>query len=123
MKRDMNLVRDIMLEIEDCSSIDGDPLQVSDLARVGTEYDSDDILGHCELLIERGFVKGTILTTWEGSDGLIESLTWDGTEFLDKIRRKTVWEKTKERIGSSSVPLSVIERVSGEILMKMFTDE
>ena len=124
MKRDMDLVRDIMLEIEEKSSIEMDHLQIVDLTSVGREYDSDNILWHCDLLIEAGFVKGRAFRTGGGlQEVIIQSLTWDGTEFLDTIRRKTVWEKTKERMGSSSAPLKVIERVAGEILMKMATGE
>ena len=124
MKRDLDLVRDIMLEIEEKSSIEMDHLQIADLIHVGREYDSDNILWHCDLLIDGGYVKGNAFRTGGGlQDVIIQSLTWKGTEFLDTIRRKKVWERTKERMGSSSAPLKVIERVAGEILMKMVTGE
>lgn len=124
MKRNMDLVRDIMIEIEEKSSLERDGLRSGELIDVGRKYDTENILWHCELLIEAGFVKGKSLRTMGGlQEVIIQSLSWDGTEFLDAIRRKTVWERTKERMGSSSAPLKVIERVAGEILMKMATGE
>ena len=45
-------------------------------------------------------------------------LTWEGHEFLDKIREDSIWEKTKETISEKVLPLvfDIVKSVSTEII-------
>ena len=46
---------------------------------------------------------------------MIQRLTWDGHDFLDAIRSKSVWNKTKDAVGSSgfqSVPFVLLKEAA-----------
>jgi Hypothetical protein (DUF2513) len=97
MKRDLELVRLLMLEIE---SKDGS-FNSKDLEIDG--YDLSEISYHLQLLIEAELVIGKRYTT--GYFG-VEKLSWDGCNFLDDARNESVWKNTmltvKEKGGSVS---------------------
>lgn len=111
MKRDTDLVRDLLMAIAEDPHCDGtrwfgidspDDLHI-------TGHSLHEVLYHLTLLIEAGFIKGKI-----GIDALaINRLTWDGHEFLDNIRDAGIWGKTKERLkGLPSVAISVIGEIA-----------
>jgi hypothetical protein len=52
------------------------------------------------------------------TDFVVGSLTWDGAEFLEKVRSDTVWNKTKEVIVHKGLPmaLDVIKNVVESIV-------
>jgi len=84
MKRDLELIRRIMLSIEAEEGID-----LSDIPQNVCVY-------HRALIIEAGLATGMI----SESGGLptavvIHRLTWAGHEYLDAVRGDAVWEKTK----------------------------
>jgi hypothetical protein len=102
MKRDMELVRTLLLSIEES------PKKPSwkDLAPQGSSSDleTEKILEHLKLIEEAGFTKSVIV----GLQGyrLPENieLTWKGHEFLADVRDPDIWSKTKERAkGVASV--------------------
>jgi hypothetical protein len=90
MKRDMDLVRNIMLKAE--SLPPGPPI----LYRV-SEVEDLVLLHHLELLIEAGLLRGKI-TRSQGSRGDVigvSGLTWEGHEWIETVRSDRVWEETK----------------------------
>ena len=111
MKRDMELVRKILLRIEG--------------AQFGYRPDLK-IEGHCEpeigynldLLVQAELVRGKVL--WSVDKELfstVDSLTWEGHEFLDTIRTESVWDRTKEFVKQKgqdirSLPLDIIKSVA-----------
>ena len=98
MKRDMDLIRLILLEIEssECDIIEGFRLEGYDIASV--KYNG-------ELLCQ----SGLITKFYEDAIGelVAGSLTWDGCDYLDKIRDNTIWKKTKDTIAKKGLPLVV----------------
>lgn len=83
MKRDMDLIRDLLLKIEEGQT------------SFSTEDDdeaAERVSEHLRLLNERGLIKGMFLL-----DGgvLVSGLEWEGHDFLDAIRDPAVWAKTK----------------------------
>jgi Hypothetical protein (DUF2513) len=115
MKRDMDLVRDLLLGVEADPRLDGTkwirPDERDNLGVVGIgPHSKREIAYHLELLIEAGLIEGR-----SGVDDVpaIARLTWQGHEFLDNIRDPEVWAKTKERLqGLQTVALSVIVEVA-----------
>lgn len=115
MKRDLELIRKIVLAVEDS---DGgwapDPLEIEG-------YTDAQIAYHCYLLIDAGLAKGADLTTF-GSDGpeaQITQLTWAGHEFVASARNEQIWRKAMSQVqkNGGSITLGVlIELLSG--LMK-----
>lgn len=89
MKRDMDLVREIMLKVEALPP--GPPV----LYRIG-EVEDLVLLNHLEMLIEAGLVRGKISRS-QGSRGDvigISTLTWEGHEWIDTVRDPRVWDET-----------------------------
>ena len=114
MKRDMELVRNILLEIED-QYID---VALYDLGVEG--YDFKTIAYHCRILYEAKLINdysGHYAENELQNFG-VGSLTWEGHEFLDKVRDDTVWGKTKETMKDKGIPfgLDAIKQISSAIV-------
>ena len=93
MKRDMDLVREVMLAIERDEAMDGSGwYQFNDPKDLGLEDCSYEQLGHILRLIDQaGFVKASP----DRRMPLISGLTWHGHEFLDTVRDPGIWRSTK----------------------------
>lgn len=117
MKRDMELCRKILFKIEE---------EYIDSAIMNLEisgYTTEQIAYHCKLLKEVGFVSSYNVKyaddqIWFFSVG---ALTWEGHDFLDKIRSETVWNKTKEVIIGKGLPfvLDVVKEVAQSVISSM----
>jgi len=109
MKRDMNLIRALLLEIE------GENPK-PDLSA----YSEEQRVYHCALLIEAGLVHGSVLENQSGCPvGVVTMrLTWAGHEFLDAARNETIWKKAIERLKNvgGNVTLSVLEKLLEKLL-------
>lgn len=101
MKRDMDLVRLIMLKIEE----DYVSTALYNIEIDG--YDKETIAYHCKILHEAGFVSdyGSHYADNALQSFGVGSLTWEGNEFLDKIRDDSFWGKTKDAIKKKGLPL------------------
>lgn len=117
MKRDWEIIRTILLRVEDLES--GNTLRPSDFG--GT--DSEVIAYHVFLLKDAGLIDASILE-YSGSSCIhfdIHSLTWSGHEFLDSIRNNSIWKETKSKILSKSgaMTFEIIKSVAVEIAKAM----
>jgi hypothetical protein len=93
MKRDMDLVCDLMLKIEDDPIYDGMNWVPADVARFGVNNHTKEEIGyHLRLLIEAGLIKGKTIGE---PMRVINKLTWEGHEFLINIRDQGIWNKAK----------------------------
>ncbi len=88
MKRDMDLIREILLQVE--TREPKQPLEVKIEGR-----DRQEIVGHVRLLQEARFVEATFTG---GPTAMVHRLTWDGHEFLDSVRDPTVWATVTKRL-------------------------
>ena len=118
MQRDMELIRKILFAIED-KYVD---IWLSSGEIPIDGYDLKTIGYHCAVLHDAGLVED-----YKGQYGDNEllgfgvgRLTWDGHEFLDKIRSDTVWNKTKDIIAKKGIPF-VLDAVKG-IATAVITD-
>lgn len=100
MKRDIDLIRTLLLQMEEGRaefSVEG--------------YDDDAIRYHLVLLVEAGLVHGTLYNIDQQSvpTVAVDRLTWAGHDFLDAARSDKVWRKTlkmvAERLGSVAFEL------------------
>jgi hypothetical protein len=112
MKLDMDLVRDLLLHVENDPQLNGKhwirPDTVEEIGAAG--HSIDEVEYHLIMLIENGFIKGSM--TMEGMPA-INRLTWAGHELLDDIRDPSIWSQTKERLkGLSGVGFSVIGEIA-----------
>jgi DNA-binding transcriptional ArsR family regulator len=106
MKRDMDLVRKIMLAVEASER----PLD-STLIRI-SGYNPETITEHMRLLNEAGLIEGISAYSVEHRLKWIElRLTWNGHDFLDAARNENVWTETvlEVRKKSGAVPFEVLK--------------
>jgi hypothetical protein len=102
MKRDMDLIRLILLAIEahPKPSMWNVPLKIP-------EHEEPEVCYHVKLLEEAGLVEAHINMRGGGVlECNVNSLTWAGHEFLEACRDNSRWEKVnrlvKEKTGSLS---------------------
>lgn len=107
MKRDMDLIRQILMDVQE--------IPAGEYAN-GFKYDGVDqatILAHLELLIEAGLVRGRVTRTQEGfGPCAISDLTWEGHDFLSAARNNELWEKAKKAMidGTVSFTFSMLKK-------------
>ena len=110
MKRNLDLIRDLLLLAEDS---DG---PVSDDELSASDYPRNEVAYHVELMTQRGLIDGYV--EYDGFhrtalDISISSTTWDGCDCLDAIRSDDVWHKAKAAVRKSvgEASLSVMKEV------------
>ncbi len=93
MKRDPDLIREILLKVEQST----EPLSLDDLNF--SNYSPNEVYYHGNLLIEVGYLVGRSQYD-EGQSRflLIRRLTWQGHDFIEAARSETVWKKAKEKM-------------------------
>ncbi len=98
MKRDMDIIRDILLALEnkpDTSStkseeeLPGIPL-------------TPIVWYHLGLLLDAGLIKGGRDEQRGSPEIYFERLTWAGHEFLDVIRNDSIWQRLKTAFFSDA---------------------
>lgn len=115
MKRDMELVRQLLLYIEGQSKNSVQPLKN---VRVDG-YTSEQISHHTWLLMDAGFIEGLNVSHTTKIGFWPKCLTWVGEEFLATVRREEIWRETLDvakRGGSES--LSAIFDIAKALVQK-----
>ena len=85
MKRDMELIRRILAEVED-----------SDIIK---KFDRPEEAYNIALAKEAGLVEAEIIFAMNRPSGaFVHRLTWAGHDFLDAARNDTLWNKAKEKV-------------------------
>ncbi|SCY27705.1 DUF2513 domain-containing protein [Nitrosospira sp. Nsp13] len=97
MKRDFDLIREILLHVE------ASPANVRPYRVQFPESDQDTIDEHVELLIESGLLEGNPrhragAPLYVDMEVMVARLTWDGHDFLSSIQDDTIWRKAKATI-------------------------
>ena len=92
MKRDMDLVRHLLLRIE-ATELHG----FVDFTVDG--YDAEEINYNLDLMLQAGLVNGN--GSWSFGDPInysvsIRGLTWEGHDFLEAVRPDSIWHKAEE---------------------------
>jgi hypothetical protein len=102
MKRDMDLIRQILLVIE------AHPEPYSwDVSLDIPGYSEKEICYYVRLLEEAGLIEARIMTAMGGVfQCAVNSLTWAGHEFLEASRDDNRWEKVKRLVVEKTGSLS-----------------
>ena len=105
MKRDWEIIRAILLKLEEASSPNTN-LTPDDLG----QYPEQEVAYNMRLLDQAGYIKGKFLESKSG-DGAIHAaivmhMTSYGHELLDTIRNDTVWTKTKDTVKSKGLDMT-----------------
>ena len=109
MRRDMDLVRLLLLRAEGEQAVDLLP------------YSEEQVNYHESMLYREGFIKGVPILG--GSRILAPELVWKGHDFLDDIRDDRIWQATMKQVGQQvgSASLEVIKAVAASIATKLLT--
>tara|TARA_B100001964_G_C13808351_1_gene411862 strand:+ start:32 stop:391 length:360 start_codon:yes stop_codon:yes gene_type:complete len=118
MKRDWDLIRQILLKVEALEN-----------TRTALEADkvnpkkTEEVSYQMQLLIEAELVKGDCdRSIGAPLDCFVMRLTWEGHEFLDSIKNDSQWDKTKDFIAEKGANLSfeTIKVAVGQLVRSMF---
>ncbi|AKD37407.1 DUF2513 domain-containing protein [Pasteurella sp. PK-2025] len=101
MKRDWELIRKILVQLEE-QNTPKSWLYGSDIEG----YDREIVVYHYKLLGEAGLIESKDVSKIGKVDFVAQCLTWQGHEFLDKIRSDTAWNKIKAVLMKKGVDLS-----------------
>lgn len=118
MKRDMEIIRSILLNVEADKYPYGGPVHLEGVP--------DEVCGHhVALLFDAGLAEGRLIKTdMSGIVGAsIDRLTSAGHDFCDGIRQDTIWKKAQEHIlkPGASYGLSVlVEYVKLQVHQRVF---
>ncbi len=117
MKRDMDLVRSILLQVE----LADEPLSLGMFER--GNHSESELVYHIELMRQRGLVDADIQRAWGGDvvSCSVSALTWDGQDFLDAVRSERVWAKSRDLIKKTvgSTTFDVIKAVCCKVAVDM----
>jgi len=110
MKRDMSLIREILLQVEARPSVnDWGPVEIDGRSREEISY-------HVKMLHDDGLLEALDMRTY-GPDGFKydpKFLTARGHDFLDSIRSPSVWGKVKQQLAviGGSASLEVVKAIA-----------
>jgi hypothetical protein len=97
MKRDMDLVRAILLELEKHPAGFAPP-------KITIEgYTDDQIAYHAHIMWQEGLVNAIDMKHLgsKGPEAKISGLTWQGHEFIDAAREPSRWQQAKAIVGKT----------------------
>jgi len=100
MKRNMELVREILIEMEKWPADSAGEIQIAGRA-------PEEITYHLGLMADRGLINAIDASSNGGSAWLPQGITWEGHEFLDAARSNTVWERAKKHVLSTTGTLTI----------------
>lgn len=114
MKRDFDLVRDILIQAETSEdTLDAEVL-------VTKERSAEIIAYHLEMMRDYGLIEIKLDYAMGGHpvNMIVKRITWHGYDYLDAIRSKKIWNKAKkvinETVGETS--LSIIKDTCTELV-------
>ena len=114
MKRDMDLIREILLAVEELQNAWFNKHRESPLYRkLSNRYTPSQIDHHLDILADSSLVmlkEGDYTEIYPGSDMWEQStngrLTWQGHEFLDAARNEDRWNQAKKTISEKGGSLT-----------------
>jgi hypothetical protein len=120
MKRDMDLVRKIILDSEGRSE--------DEMQHGNPEIDgySEEVIGHHVFLMwQAGLLDAVECTAGESSrQALILNMTWKGHDFADASRSSAAWDHAKKimsKVGAGGIDMmiDVLKHIAREQLQKL----
>lgn len=114
MKRDLDLIRDILIFIEKNAKFN-ENLYLQNFEVLNRPY--DEIAYQLQLLSDVGFIESKEIRAVGVYDCFIKRMTMHGHEYLDSIRNETIWNKTKEKLADigGNAPLAIIQELAAGI--------
>ena len=137
MKRDWNIVRDILLEVEGLEygqTLKFSRIPVEDIANLPWLRPSDfnqnewekisnlQRFHNADLLLDGEFVKENDPPLSNSIEIELVSLTWKGSDLLESIRDQMVWNGVMKKIKELGTPvtLSVLKNIAENIIKSLY---
>jgi len=107
VKRDMDLVRDILLRIEE-NDFEGPDWRINSQFE---GYSESEVMYHIGLLYKAGYIEAADGSAASGEFYEPTGMTWEGHDFLDAARNQTVWNSAKAAAAQygGPIPLEVMK--------------
>ena len=134
MTLNYDCIRDILLYLEDTLeytdnqiAMTNKRLTIGNIANELSSYTKEDVQYTIEKLFEARYIRIVdIIHDKNGyiTSGYVDDITWDGFNFLNNIREKSIWEATKDgakKVGAMSV--SAISMISFEIVKAVVANQ
>lgn len=114
MKRDWDVIREVLLAVEANSS--------RELHFDVSEDDERKTAEHAFLLWKSGFLDGIDGSSMESDYVIVTGLSWTGHDLLQTIQSKPVWERIKSTAQEKGVDLTfdVVKRLGSMALDAVF---
>jgi hypothetical protein len=115
MKRDLDLVRKILIAVEALPPYpDWEQLHIEG-------YEDDVVNAHLELMADADLVEVKDISTLAKREIAPLAVTWHGADFLAAIESETKWHKAKEyiaTIGNAALPVIVTKVIEWAMTYK-----
>lgn len=116
MKRDLDLIRDMLIKIEDLTP--SKEVTLEDFLDLSS--DKDKLYYHLELITDNNFISYNAIPSMRTRYNLfiIDRLTSQGHDYLDSVRDPEIYKETKSKIGSlvKSCSLAVFQATAESII-------
>jgi len=101
MKRDMDLIRELMLKLESFPMEPGDNVHITpDNPDVQVDgHGVDQIDYHLSLIEQAGFIERSRSGPAIGI--MFRGVSWAGQDFLDSVRSADVWDRTRQAASAA----------------------
>lgn len=134
MTLNYDCIRGVLLYLEDTLGYTNDMvamthkrLTIETICSDFSSYSKEDIQYTVEKLFEARYIRIVDITHNKQNyivNGYVDDITWDGFNFLNNIREKSIWEATKQgakKVGAMSI--SAISMISFEIVKAVVTNQ
>ena len=120
MKRDMDLIRELLLTLENIDSRINKRLHFQSYDEL-SHYENEKVVYHYYLLADAGFLDGMVMPTQAMR---FSKLTWKGHDFLDSVRDPEIWSHTKEgALAAGGWTLELLGDLAKGFLKKKITEK
>jgi len=117
MKRDLDLIRDILLHIEKMD--DGGSGWVDEWGDL-SDVDDKTRIDHVKMLWEVGYIDATDASSMSGTHYIPRRITMAGHDYLDSVRDPKIWRDTKsglKKVGGGA-SLAIIQALANGLINK-----
>lgn len=120
MKRDMDLVRDLLFQIEEFDQGLGGDVEIE-----AGDQEPQVVAEHLRLLLEARLIEGDAVPDDQYAfDHILPTrLTWSGHDFLDTVRDPDIWKKTKEgALSAKGFTLDLLQDLAKGFIKKQIEE-
>lgn len=110
MKRNMELIREILQKLEDQGTFGG---EIG--AKSFPNYSAEEVSHHIAIMYDANLIDARESKKGLSGKWVARRLKWEGHDFLDAAKNETVWNKAKEEVKKKGGMFSI------EILKKILS--